>query len=157
MRHEFFSILIAVVLTLLTVNYIVLAFSEPAAPPPNENAPAPINVGPDAQSKTGNLQVNELSAAAISLGGDRRTVWPGGAGGGGGGDACTWQGVRCECFEDNGGAVEGKIILALACLENPNTHFRQIAGFDIIDFHVTAGNDSCPNTPPPGCDFYVHN
>ena len=149
---EFISILVAVVLTLLTVNYVVLAFVEPSQPPPGGNVAAPLNIGPGRQIKDGDLTVGNLSASSITLSGDTRFNWPNGGGGGGSSLACTWQGTKCECFEDDSGTVEGKIIFGLTCNAQ-----RQLSGFDIIDFHVTAGNDSCPNAAPPGCDFYIHN
>ena len=163
--RELVSILIAVVLTLLTVNYIVLAFTEPTAAPPAENVGAPLNVGPGRQIKQGDLTVDNLAATSITLGGDTRFGWPSGGGGGeGGGEvipACRWQGVQCQCMDDITGAGEGFLILGVTCQRN------MIRNVKIIDFEIGGEkggglfgggggeNKACPVTKPEGCDIYL--
>ena len=66
---------------MLAGTVAVYAWTGPTAAPPNNNTPAPINVSGTAQTKAGNLTVNNLIASdGITLGGVKRTTWPAGGG-----------------------------------------------------------------------------
>ena len=54
-----FSIFLAITGAFL-FSYAVFAFDAPTADPPGANVPAPVNVGPDAQIKSGGLWVDSL-------------------------------------------------------------------------------------------------
>jgi hypothetical protein len=61
MKKEFFlAATLSILLTLFTVFFFVRAWQEPTQTPPSQNAYAPINVGPTAQTKTGNLTLPNL-------------------------------------------------------------------------------------------------
>jgi trimeric autotransporter adhesin len=61
MKKEFFlAATLSILLTLFTVFFFVRAWQEPTQTPPGQNAYAPINVGPTAQTKTGNLTLPNL-------------------------------------------------------------------------------------------------
>jgi trimeric autotransporter adhesin len=61
MKKEFFlAATLSILLTLFTVFFFVRAWQEPTQTPPGQNAYAPINVGPTAQTKTGNLTLSNL-------------------------------------------------------------------------------------------------
>jgi hypothetical protein len=53
----------------IAIGYVVIAASwtGPSANPPSDNAPAPINVGSDAQTKAGNLTVSALTTSGGKL------------------------------------------------------------------------------------------
>ena len=64
-------------------SYATAAWTEPQGLPP-ANAPAPINVSSETQTKFGNFLAKGLSAEVICLGpsgGDCRSAWPSGGGG----------------------------------------------------------------------------
>lgn len=73
---NFLSILLTSVVAVFTINYLVLAWNEPTADPPNDNVAAPLNVGGGRQTKVGDITLNNLSATSITLGGDTRFAWP---------------------------------------------------------------------------------
>jgi hypothetical protein len=50
------SLLIVIIATLL-VGVVIYAWTEPSQSPPGGNVPAPLNVGPDTQNKTGGLTI----------------------------------------------------------------------------------------------------
>lgn len=98
-------IIVTAIASIFLANYIVLAFTEPTGAPPLNNVPAPLNVGSGRQVKNGDLTVNNIKAASITLGEDTRTAWPSGTSGTGGaggtsgvrGESCSWQGNKCRC------------------------------------------------------------
>jgi len=49
------------------INFIVLAWNPPTAPPPEENVPPPLNISPIGQTKTGALIVTTLTTSAGKL------------------------------------------------------------------------------------------
>lgn len=51
---------------LLSVHYLNAAWTEPSAEAPNNNVPAPINVGSDTQSKAGILNVDGLGVSGTT-------------------------------------------------------------------------------------------
>lgn len=113
-------IIVTAVAAVFAANYMVFAFTEPAGAPPGNNVPAPLNVGFGRQVKTGDLTVDNLKAASITLGDDTRTAWPSGAGGTGGtggtgGGSCSWQGNKCRCstsrFHFSGGWFRGDVTM----------------------------------------------
>lgn len=57
-KLTFFATVLIVSLAL--GNFVLAVWTEPTATPPNNNAPAPINVSSNAQTKTGNLSVSTL-------------------------------------------------------------------------------------------------
>jgi hypothetical protein len=72
--QSFKVIAIALVLS-VGISY-VSAWTAPTATPPNSNVSAPINVGSTAQTKTGDLTVNKITAPTSCIGADCRTAWP---------------------------------------------------------------------------------
>ena len=143
-------IFIIVLVVIFTANYIVMAiWSEPAGSPPNNNVPAPINVGPMSQSKEGNLEVGSLT-----LGGVTRSSWPDGIGGA----ACNWEGTKCNCKDDQtstwtGSEISSKITIGTTCSGG------QITSVNVINFQVSTGNRNCSSLPPVACTpgLYTHN
>jgi hypothetical protein len=135
----------------LVANYLVYAvFNEPTAMPPLGNTPAPINIGPDTQVKDGVIGVKELIAnTAITLGGVRKTAWPAG---GVGGAACTWEGTKCDCWDDTSTFTDIKLTIGLTCASG------QITDFGIKELDVTSRTKDCRDNPPSGCTagLYTH-
>ena len=135
-------------IAVLAVNYFVFAvWNEPTQSPPNGNVPAPVNVGPDYQKKEGNLEVNNMTAASITLGGVTKTAWPVG---GIGGVACTWEGTKCDCKDDEtstwtGSEIQSKITIGTTCTGG------QITEVKIVNFQVSTGERNCQSTPPAAC------
>jgi hypothetical protein len=61
MKKEFFlAATLSILLTFFTFFFFVRAWQEPTQTPPGQNAYAPINIGPTAQTKTGNLTLPNL-------------------------------------------------------------------------------------------------
>jgi hypothetical protein len=56
-----FAILSIIFTLALSVNFIFAAWIGPTAPPPDNNTPLPLNVGPTDQIKNGGLGLNKLS------------------------------------------------------------------------------------------------
>ena len=54
---------LGVLAMIFSLNYLILAWTEPGTLPPNPNVPAPINVGTSTQIKAGPLGVNGLLTA----------------------------------------------------------------------------------------------
>ena len=54
------STILGITFGILLVGYAVFAFTPPTLAPPGDNVPAPINIGPLEQTKTGNLLINSL-------------------------------------------------------------------------------------------------
>ncbi len=139
-KHVIISLII---LSLVFVaNYIVMAvWSEPTGSPPNNNVPAPINVGPMSQSKEGNLEVGSLT-----LGGVTRSSWPVG-----GGQACNWEGVKCDCSDDGSTFADVRLTIGTGCSSG------QITGVEIVNFEIAAGAKECPTKPFAKCTAgYTH-
>ena len=75
---SFGALSVGVLAMAFLISYIVLAWTEPGAAPPAGNVPAPINVGPSAQTKTGALGIGALDSnygltVATSIGGIKIT------------------------------------------------------------------------------------
>ncbi len=83
-----FAFIVAIVF-LFGLSYTYAAFVDNTSTPPNNNAPAPLNVGSEFQNKTGSLGVTGLATQALSVNGAIdfngviRTTWPSGGGGSG--------------------------------------------------------------------------
>jgi len=58
--QRFVLLIVGVLAMSLAIGYLVFAWVEPGANPPQGNVPAPINVGSTAQTKTGNLTLPNL-------------------------------------------------------------------------------------------------
>ena len=66
MKKYLFALL-GVAALVFVANYLVLAFNEPTAAPPNDNVAAPLNIGPEKQTKNGPLEiVGELRSVAAA-------------------------------------------------------------------------------------------
>lgn len=129
------------VISILTANYLVFAvFQQPTLPPPDGNAPAPLNVGPVYQVKSGDLGLNNLRASSITLGGTTRSSWPTG------GVACTWEGVKCDCRDDTSTWADLALTIGSKCEQGQLTDFR------IVKMDITSRTATCPLTAPAGCD-----
>ena len=57
------SLVFSVLVICFAIAFYVVAWNEPAAPPPGGNIPAPLNTGPTGQSKEGGLILNTGGAA----------------------------------------------------------------------------------------------
>jgi len=67
----------AFILGLLLVGYAVFAFNPPTQAPPAGNAPTPLNVGPQTQTKQGGLIIGgEVRSNTLCIGGACRSAWP---------------------------------------------------------------------------------
>ena len=147
MDRKFYLGLLIVLSAVFVANYFVFAlFNEPTQAPPDGNVPAPVNVGPDYQKKAGDLEVNGLTSAAITLGGVTRASWPSGLGGA----ACTWEGTRCDCQDDQtstwtGSTISSKITIGTTCADG------QITDAKIVNFQVSTGSRRCQDKPPAAC------
>ena len=62
-----FALCLGVLIMSFLVGYLVLAWTEPTAAPPGENVYAPINVGPDGQTKEGGILVANNSGVTYGL------------------------------------------------------------------------------------------
>lgn len=149
---NFSSIFFATVITVFAVYSFVSAWTEPTASPPNENVPAPLNVGSGRQVKSGDLTVGNLKATSITLGEDTRFGWPGG-GGAGGGAACAWEGTKCDCKADGSTFADARVIIGATCASG------QLTDIKVVNFSVTSGSKSCNKTAPAGCtpSLYTRN
>lgn len=72
----------------LSFSMVAFGWTGPSGSAPNNNTAAPVNVGPDTQTKSGSLVVNGLSANSLCLPGVNPTggcitTWPFTSGGGG--------------------------------------------------------------------------
>jgi len=118
---------LAAVLVLAFINFVT-AFTEPTEIPPGGNVPAPLNVGSQAQTKLGDLTVNNFSVVnnfisgsissisgvfsgvlsvddQICLRGDCITAWKDDGGGGGCVDiTCSWNDFS-SCFNIPGSCI----------------------------------------------------
>ncbi len=140
MNNMLLVVLIAVV-SIFAMNYLALAvFQQPTLPPPDGNVPAPVNVGPGYQVKSGDLAVNNFIANAISLGGITRLSWPTGTGA-----ACIWEGVRCSCRDNSSTFTDLALTIGMTC------NGGQVTNFEIIDMQISSKSKSCSSKPPPGC------
>ena len=57
MFKKIIPILPQIIASLFLTGFIVFAWTEPSQTPPNGNVPAPLNVGDNSQTKTGNLNI----------------------------------------------------------------------------------------------------
>ncbi len=90
----------------------VVAFSDTTDTAPNNNSVAPLNIGSVRQVKNGNLEVGDLRGRnGITLGGVRRTGWPGIESGVG----CNWEGTACRCVEDDSTGLSVAILSYKTC------------------------------------------
>lgn len=136
-------VLAAAVFGILVVNYVVYAFSEPTGPPPENNVPAPLNVGSITQSKNGNLELNSLKVrGGIELGGVHRSTWPGEAGAGA---ACPWEGTKCDCHSDSSSFADLSLTVGLTCGGG------EVKDMKIISLDISTRRKRCSPTPPTGC------
>ncbi len=135
-------VLITSIVSVFTINYLVFAWNEPTANPPNDNVVAPLNVGSGRQFKTGDITLNNLAATSITLGGDTRFAWPGGIGA-----SCNWQGIQCSCKTDSWDAPRGFITIGSKCFGGV------YIGTDVVDFGVSSiASIGCPSQPPAECN-----
>jgi len=79
-RYLYYSILPCCLL-LIVIGIYVSGYNPPTQGPPFGNLPAPINAGPDAQTKTGNLTIegNLTTKGILKLGQFTTTNLPAGA------------------------------------------------------------------------------
>ena len=137
-----FLILFTAVVSVFTINYLVFAWNEPTADPPNDNVAAPLNVGFGRQTKSGDITLNNLKATSITLGEDTRFAWPGGIGA-----SCNWEGVKCSCKTDGWDAPRGFITIGSKCLSGIYT------GTDVVDFGISnIASIGCPSNAPAECN-----
>lgn len=69
------STVLGLILGLVLAGYGVFAFQTPAQAPPDGNVPAPVNVGPDNQIKSGGLWVGSLGVdGGVIIGGDLQAL-----------------------------------------------------------------------------------
>lgn len=135
------------VISILTANYLVFAvFQQPTLPPPDGNVPAPINVGPVYQVKSGDLGLNNLRASSVTLGGVTRSSWPTGTG-----ISCTWEGVKCDCRDDSSTWADLALTIGLKCDQG------QLTDFHIMNVDISSRATKCPLTAPPGCSPELYN
>ena len=66
-KNKLLPLVIGFAIFSLLVVFAISAWTGPPAAPPDPNAPAPINVSSDEQTKTGNLIVNNLTTAGGNL------------------------------------------------------------------------------------------
>jgi len=141
-RNNFLIIVLAAVM-ILAVNYVVYGFSEPAGPPPGNNVPAPLNVGPLTQNKEGNLELHNLKArGGIELGGVFRSAWPGETGAG---LTCPWEGTKCDCHSDSSSFADLSLTVGLTCGGG------EIRDIKIVGLDISTRKKRCSPTPPAGC------
>lgn len=146
------SIVLVTGVTIVTVYSLVSAFTEPTALPPNENVPAPLNVGGGRQVKNGDLTVGNLKATSVTLGDDTRFAWPSGTGGAGGA-ACAWEGTKCDCKADGSTFADARVIIGATCASG------QLTDIKVVNFSITSGGRSCDRVAPAGCtpSLYTRN
>lgn len=139
MKVKFF---ISVIIVGLFVGYVaVLAFSEPAASPPGGNVPAPLNIGPQAQSKEGNLELENVKARdGIELGGVVRKTWPVEREA-----SCSWQGTRCTCSSDSASVGSVRVVLGMTCNQG------QVTNIKIMSLDISSKSKNCRSAAPAGC------
>lgn len=115
----------------------VVAFSDTTDTAPNNNSVAPLNIGSVRQVKNGNLEVGDLRGRnGITLGGVRRTGWPGLESGVG----CSWEGVACRCVQDNSTGLSVYILSYETCKSGVLTEVGDLA------LNVTTGGNKCPTS-----------
>jgi len=61
-QSKTFALCFGVLVMIFVLNYLVLAWTEPKQTPPEDNVPAPLNVGSDGQQKAGGLILNTGNA-----------------------------------------------------------------------------------------------
>lgn len=116
------------------------AFVEPSVPPPAGNIPVPISAGPEAQSKAGDLEVENLKVRdGIELGGVVRKTWPASSVG------CTWQGTKCNCVSNDSSIGFVRMTIGSSCNQG------QITGFRIMNLDISSKYKNCSTTAPAGC------
>jgi hypothetical protein len=75
-KHNIISSIFGVALAFLLTGLTVFAFTAPTTSPPAGNVPAPLNTGPQSQTKQGGLIINgELQTNNFCLGGVCRPNW----------------------------------------------------------------------------------
>jgi len=119
---------------------VAYAFTEPTTMPPLGNTPAPITVGSGRQVKTGDLTVNNLNAATITLGGETRSSWLDAA------SSCGWSGWRCDCQSDGSSAASVAITMGMQCSGG------QLAGIKVVSLAISSKEKSCGKTAPAPCN-----
>jgi len=78
MRNLSLGTILGIIFGILFVGYAVFAFNPPTQAPPAGNAPTPLNVGPQTQTKQGGLNVlGEVRSNTLCIGGACKTAWPG--------------------------------------------------------------------------------
>lgn len=133
-------ITIIIILFLGLAYAVVSAFMEPVGSPPSGNVPAPINIGPEAQSKTGDLEAeNFVVRNSLTLGDVRRTEWPEGLGG------CNWEGTKCNCTSERASIGGIKLTVGTTC------EAGQLTNFKIMELDISSRSKRCGNSPPAGC------
>ena len=134
-------VFLAVLGTVLAVNYLALAiWQEPTESPPNGNVAPPVNTGADYQRKGGDFEVNNFKASSITLGGVSRSSWPPGMG-----VACPWEGVRCDCQSDSSTFAAARVTISITC------NSGQVVDLRVRNFEITSRKRTCDAVPPPGC------
>ena len=139
MNKKFLIIFVIVLLGVL-IWWVGYAFVEPAGSPPSGNVPAPINVGPIAQTKVGDLEVaNLLVGDGLTLGGVRRTEWPDEVSG------CDWEGTKCDCVSETASIGGIKLTVGSTCEAGRLTDFK------IVELDISSRSKRCGDGPPTGC------
>lgn len=135
------SVVLGALVAVLGIYAAVFGFTEPAGAPPLGNVAAPVTVGPEAQSKAGDLELENLKArGAITLGGVARNTWPAGTGG-----TCSWEGRRCYCASNDSSVGSMQIVIGMTCSQGRVTDFK------VVNFEISSKSKSCPSSPPAGC------
>ncbi len=116
-----------------------LAFTEPTALPPLNNAPSPITVGSGRQVKAGDLTVSNLKATSITLGEETRTSWLDAA------SSCGWTGWKCDCKSDGSSAAGLALTVGVQCSGG------QLAGVKVVSLQISSKAKSCGATAPAPC------
>ena len=67
-KHFSLSVVLGSAIGFLLTGYVVFAaFQPPTADPPGANVPAPLNVGPDGQTKLGGIALNDSGSVSDGL------------------------------------------------------------------------------------------
>ncbi len=133
------SLFIGGIAAMSAIASVALAFTEPTALPPLNNAPSPITVGSGRQVKAGDLTVNNLKATSITLGGETRASWLEA------GSSCTWTGWKCDCKSDGSSAAGLAMTVGLQCSGG------QLTGIKVVSLQISSKPKSCGATAPAPC------
>lgn len=118
---------------------MAFAFTEPVGTPPTMNVPAPLNVGAGRQEKSGDLTVQNMKAASITLGESTRTSWLDAA------SACNWEGLKCDCRSD------GSTVAGLSITIGAQCSGGQLNDIRVVSLNISSKETRCSATAPAGC------